>query len=62
MNKNVCGIDRVARIVVGGGLIAWAALGGPVWAFVGIVPLATGFVSWCPAYSVFRLKTCKAAA
>ncbi len=60
MQANVGGIDRILRIVVGLALVAWAALlEGPVWAWAGIVPLATGAIGWCPAYLPFGVKTCK---
>ncbi len=60
MTKNVGGIDKILRIVAGAGLIAWAAFfAGPVWAYIGIVPLATGFIGWCPAYLPFKLNSCK---
>lgn len=60
MNPNVGGIDRVLRIVAGLGLLAWATIGGgPVWAWVGIVPLATGALGWCPAYLPLGINTCK---
>ena len=42
MKINVGGIDKILRIVVGLALIAWALMGGPVWAWVGVVPLAKG--------------------
>lgn len=58
MKSNVGGIDRIGRIVMGLGLIAWAALGGPSWAWVGIVPLATGAMKFCPLYPVMGLNTC----
>ena len=58
MKANVGGIDKVLRIVVGLALIAWAILGGPVWAWIGVVPLATGFMGWCPAYTLLGIKTC----
>jgi hypothetical protein len=59
MKFNVGGIDRILRIVVGLGLVAWAALlGGPVWAWIGIVPLATGAIGTCPAYSLLGMNTC----
>ncbi|MBF0167616.1 MAG: DUF2892 domain-containing protein [Alphaproteobacteria bacterium] len=62
MSKNVGGIDRIMRIVVGLALIG-ATLGGliGVWGWIGIVPLATGAIGWCPAYLPFGLKTCKSA-
>jgi hypothetical protein len=59
MKLNVGGIDRILRIVVGLGLIAWASLmGGPVWAWIGIVPLATGAIGFCPIYPILGMSTC----
>lgn len=59
MKANVGGIDRVLRILVGAALILWAALlGGPVWAWIGVVPLATGLVKFCPVYPILGMNTC----
>jgi hypothetical protein len=59
MKANVGNIDRILRIVIGLGLIAWAAvLGGPVWAWIGVVPLATGLLKFCPAYTLLGMNTC----
>jgi hypothetical protein len=61
---NVCGVDRVLRIVVGAALLLLTFIG-PVaetlypWGLIGIVPLVTGLIGWCPAYSIFRFKTCR---
>jgi len=61
MNKNVGTLDRALRIVAGLALIALAATGTVgVWGWVGAVPLATGLLGWCPAYTLFGVKTCKA--
>lgn len=63
MKCNVGGIDRLARVALGIGLVAWAALlQGPAWAWAGAVPLATGLLGWCPLYLPFGLRTCKAKA
>jgi hypothetical protein len=60
MKCNVGGIDRLLRVVVGLALIAWALTGGPVWAWVGVIPFATGLIRVCPMYSVLGLNTsCK---
>lgn len=60
MKANVGGVDRVIRIVVGLVLIAWALLGGgPMWAWIGVVPLATALINFCPAYALFGMSTCK---
>jgi hypothetical protein len=59
MKANVGGIDRVLRILVGAALILWAAvLGGPVWAWIGVVPLATGLIKFCPLYPILGMNTC----
>ena len=57
MKKNVGLIDRVARVVLGGGLIFWAVTGGPVWAWIGVVPLVTAAIGFCPAYTLLGIKT-----
>lgn len=58
MKSNVGGIDRTLRIVVGLALVAWAVMGGPVWAWIGVLPIATGALGWCPVYLPFGLSTC----
>ncbi len=58
MSCNVGSIDRVIRILAGLALIAWALLGGPAWAWIGVVPLATGIFKFCPAYSLIGMNTC----
>jgi hypothetical protein len=61
---NVCGVDRGLRIAVGAALLLLTFVG-PVaetlypWGLIGIVPLVTGLIGWCPAYSIFRFKTCR---
>lgn len=57
---NVGSTDRIVRIVAGLALIALALTGAiGVWGWIGVVPLATGFMKFCPAYSIFGIKTCK---
>ncbi|MEC5215698.1 hypothetical protein RCH09_000629 [Actimicrobium sp. GrIS 1.19] len=61
MNKNVGGIDRVARILLGIIVLSlYFVLEGNLrwWALVGFVPLMTGLIGWCPAYVPFGIKTC----
>ncbi|HQR51104.1 MAG TPA: DUF2892 domain-containing protein [Methylophilaceae bacterium] len=60
MKVNVGGIERVLRVAVGLGLVAWALTGGPVWAWIGVVPIVTGAIGNCPAYSIFGISTCSA--
>lgn len=58
MKLNVGGIDKILRIVVGLALVAWAVLGGPVWAWIGVVPLGTGLIGFCPIYPILGMSTC----
>lgn len=59
MNKNVGGIDKMLRIAVGGTLIAASATQMlPVWGYIGLIPLATGLMGWCPLYRLIGLNTC----
>ena len=59
MTKNVGGVDRILRIVVGLALIAAAATGAiGVWGYIGLVPLATGLMGWCPPYAILGFNTC----
>lgn len=60
MKTNVGQPDKIVRIILGIALIAWALTGGPVWAWIGVVPLATGLFSFCPLYSMLGINTCKA--
>jgi membrane protein implicated in regulation of membrane protease activity len=60
MKTNVGGIDRVLRIVIGLVLVALAITGTVgVWGWIGVVPLATGLIGWCPPYALFGWNTCK---
>ena len=58
MTVNVGNIDRMIRIFAGLALIAWVLSGGPVWAWIGLVPLATGLFKFCPVYRLFGINSC----
>ena len=59
MTSNVGGIDRILRIVVGLVLIGLTFTGTiGVWGWLGVVPLATGALGWCPPYAIFGFNTC----
>ena len=59
MTSNVGGIDRILRIVAGLVLIGLAATGTVgMWGWLGVVPLATGALGWCPPYAIFGFNTC----
>ena len=60
MKKNMGNVERVVRIVAGLGILSLAFVGPKSpWAYLGLVPLATGLIGWCPPYALFGKSTCK---
>ena len=59
MTKNEGTIDRVLRVVVGAGVLSLVFIGPQTaWGWIGIVPIVTGIVGYCPAYSLLGISTC----
>lgn len=59
MKANVGGFDKIARILAGVVLLGLATTGTVgAWGWIGIVPLATGLMGWCPAYNLLGMNTC----
>lgn len=61
MKHNVGDFDRIARIVVGLGLLSLLLFVGSGWKWLGLIglaPLVTALVGWCPAYSALGVETC----
>lgn len=59
MKRNIGSIDRTLRILVGVVLILLAVTGTVGWwGWIGVVPLLTGLMSSCPAYSILGVNTC----
>lgn len=59
MKKNVGTIDRAIRIIIGLGLISQVFIGlHSPWGWIGVVPLFTGAVGYCGAYTLFGINSC----
>ena len=62
MEKNEGNMDRIIRVVVGLALIAYALFmpTAPlaIFAWIGVIPLVTGLIGWCPLYRIFGISTC----
>ena len=59
LSKNVGLIDRVLRIVVGLALISLVFVGPQTpWGWIGVVPLLTAAISFCPLYTLIVIRTC----
>jgi hypothetical protein len=60
MKQNVHNIERVIRIIIGLGLISLVFVGPQTpWGWLGVIPLATGIIGWCPPYALLGINTCK---
>ena len=60
MTKNIHPYERIARGLIGLS-VASLAFWGPtnLWFLLGLVPVATGLLGWCPPYSLLGINTCK---
>ena len=59
MKTNEGTIDRALRVIAGLALIGLTATGTlGAWGYIGVVPLLTGIIGICPAYSIVGLSTC----
>jgi hypothetical protein len=61
MNRNIGSVDRAIRVIAGIALIAWALMGAGQYAWlgwIGVVPLLTAVVNWCPLYGLLGINTC----
>ena len=61
MKPNVGNTDRIIRIIVGVALLSAVFLvdSNARWlGLIGLVPLATGLIRWCPAYALLGTDTC----
>lgn len=58
MTVNVGGLDRILRIIVGIALLAMIFIVPTWWGLIGIIPLATGLVKFCPLYPILGISTC----
>lgn len=60
MKKNIHSVERVVRVVVGLVLVSLAFVGpANLWFLLGIIPLATGLMGWCPPYAMCGISTCR---
>jgi hypothetical protein len=57
MTKNVGCFDRTIRIAAGLVIIGWGASAQNWLGAIGIIPLVTGIIQWCPAYCPFGIST-----
>jgi len=60
MKCNIGTIDRIIRVILGSGILAAGVYFGSWWGALGLFPLVTAAIAWCPLYRLFGFSTCKA--
>lgn len=58
MTKNIGSMDKKIRMIVGLAIIAWGFYAKNWWGAVGLIPLLTALINWCPPYALLGLNTC----
>ncbi|MEI7749014.1 MAG: DUF2892 domain-containing protein [Chlorobiaceae bacterium] len=58
MQKNVGQIDKIIRIVIGVAVIVAGIINHSWWGAIGVVPLLTSFIGFCPLYTILNISTC----
>ena len=59
MVKNEGSTDRIIRVIIGLALLSLTVIGPQSpWGLIGLIPLITGLVGFCPLYKLFGLNTC----
>lgn len=57
MNKNVGSLDKTIRIIVGVLIIVVGVLSGSLLGAIGLIPIITGIIGWCPLYPTLKINT-----
>jgi Protein of unknown function (DUF2892). len=60
--KNIGNTDRIIRVIVGLGLLSLLVVlngNARLWGLLGLIPLITAFIGFCPLYSLVGIKTLK---
>ncbi|HET9428414.1 MAG TPA: DUF2892 domain-containing protein [Allosphingosinicella sp.] len=59
MSTNEGSVDRVIRVIVGLGILSLVFIGPQTsWGWLGLIPLLTGLVGFCPLYRLLGFNTC----
>ena len=58
MKQNVGKIDRIVRFTIGTAIVVAGMVLHSWWGLLGIIPILTAVVGWCPAYVPFGISSC----
>ena len=59
MKRNIGSTDKLVRYVAGALIIGAGLYYESWWGAVGVVPIATALIGWCPPYALFKINTCR---
>ena len=60
MTRNIGNTERLIRLVVGLAILSLTVIGPQsMWGLLGLVPILTAAIGWCPPYSLLGINTCK---
>ncbi|GJM02659.1 MAG: membrane protein [Rhodomicrobium sp.] len=60
MTRNIGNLERLIRVIAGLAILSLMFIGPQsLWGLIGIVPLLTGLIGWCPPYAMLGISTCK---
>lgn len=60
MTRNIGNLERIVRIIAGLAILSLVFIGPKsLWGLIGVVPLLTGLIGWCPPYALLGISTCK---
>lgn len=57
MNKNIGKVDKVIRIIIGLLIIAYGIVDSSWLGVIGLIPIITAFIRWCPLYCPLKINT-----
>lgn len=60
MTRNIGNLERIVRIIAGLAILSLVFIGPKsLWGLIGVVPLITGLIGWCPPYALLGISTFK---
>jgi len=60
MTRNIGNTERLIRLVVGLAILSLTFIGPQsMWGLLGLIPIVTAAIGWCPPYSLLGINTCK---
>ena len=57
MKLNMGKTDRTVRMVIGLAVLGAGYMYGSYWGLLGLIPVLTAFIGWCPLYAPFKIST-----